>query len=171
MMHPHTRLAFISESVGMGVVATRPIPRGTVLWVADSLDIVLPDRQVQDLPTLMREQLRRHAYLTASDEWVLCWDHARFVNHACQANTLPTDDGLELCVRDIQAGEQITNDYAFFNLAADESFDCACQCEDCRGHITGDNTTAIIARCQALVQATRPLIASLPQALLPLLLP
>jgi uncharacterized protein len=33
MVHPDTTLAFVSDAVGYGVVATRRIPRGTVVWV------------------------------------------------------------------------------------------------------------------------------------------
>lgn len=35
MMHPDTRLVFVSEAQGLGVVATAFLPMGTILWVRD----------------------------------------------------------------------------------------------------------------------------------------
>jgi len=40
MMHPHTKVQFISDEVGHGVVATAFIPKGTITWVQDPLDRV-----------------------------------------------------------------------------------------------------------------------------------
>ena len=38
MLHPHTELRHINQALGYGVVATRLIPRGTIIWVLDKLD-------------------------------------------------------------------------------------------------------------------------------------
>ena len=38
MIHPHTKLAFISNEIGYGVVATSLLKKGTIPWVLDKLD-------------------------------------------------------------------------------------------------------------------------------------
>ncbi len=38
MMHPHSELRFINESIGYGVFATKFIPKGTITWILDELD-------------------------------------------------------------------------------------------------------------------------------------
>lgn len=148
MMHPATRLVGINQQVGVGVIATRMLPAGTILWVRDALDKTVPERELAAMPAPLAAVFSRHAYLDDEGVWTLCWDHARFVNHACQANSVVTDHGLELACRDIQPGEQITNDYALFHLAPDEEFDCACGSAHCRGHIDSRGDLGIYRRAR-----------------------
>ena len=42
MIHPHTEPRHTGTDVGLGVFATALIPRGTIVYVMDSLEIVLP---------------------------------------------------------------------------------------------------------------------------------
>ena len=51
MLHPKTRLAWISDEVGYGVLATEDIPCGTILWALDPLDRVLSE--------FLRQRLQR----------------------------------------------------------------------------------------------------------------
>ena len=39
MIHPHTRIHFINEEMGYGVFATQFIPKGTITYVKDSLEL------------------------------------------------------------------------------------------------------------------------------------
>lgn len=135
MIHPHTRLAEISKQVGVGVLATKPLPAGTLIWVKDPLDVCLHHSVVEELPIGVSEQFRRNAYLNSKNEWVLCWDIARFVNHDCDCNVVVSPVGFEIACRDIEEGEQITNDYGLFNLASEEEFSCACGSPHCRNWV------------------------------------
>lgn len=38
MIHPDTKLNFVSKSIGYGVFATKFISKGTITWVLDELD-------------------------------------------------------------------------------------------------------------------------------------
>ena len=51
-----------------------------------------------------------------------CWDIGRFVNHSFNANCISTAYEFELAVRDIEPGEELTDDYGYLNL--DEPFYC-----------------------------------------------
>ena len=62
MIHPATRLAFINETIGYGVVATEFIPTGTVVWVRDPLDMVLEKPDVEALSPLYKPMIDRYAY-------------------------------------------------------------------------------------------------------------
>ena len=35
MLHPDTEVHFIDPKIGSGIFASRPIPRGTIIWVQD----------------------------------------------------------------------------------------------------------------------------------------
>jgi len=47
---------------------------------------------------------------------VLCWDHARYVNHSFHPNSMLTPWEFDIAIRDIAAGEQITGDYGMLNI-------------------------------------------------------
>jgi hypothetical protein len=130
MIHPHTELRFISPEIGFGVVATRLIPRGTITWVRDAFDRAYPRDEVHAAPALLRKQVDKYAYGQADGRLVLCWDHARYVNHACEPSCIGVRWDLELATRDIHPGEELTDDYGQFFL--DEPFDCLCGSPSCR---------------------------------------
>jgi uncharacterized protein len=122
MMHPHTRLDFVSEEIGIGVFATQFIPKGTVVWVLDDLDRKFDENYVNSLDPLRQKYIFKHAYRDREGKYILCWDIAQFVNHSFRANCISTAYNLEIAVRDIYPGEQLTDDYGCFNL--DEPFNC-----------------------------------------------
>lgn len=119
MMHPHTAIRFISDNVGVGVVATRNIPRGTLVWAPDPLDQRLSAVQVQALPEPARDRSLTYMYRNVNGQYVLLWDHAKYVNHSFTPNTMPTPYGCEIALRDIAAGEEITGDYGMLNIIED----------------------------------------------------
>ena len=116
MMHPHTELRFISEAVGHGVVALRDIPAGTITWVQDALDRVLQPRDVAKLGEPFAGTLDKYCFRNQHGHWILCWDHARFVNHSFRSNCITTAFNFEIAVRDIAAGEELTDDYGYLNV-------------------------------------------------------
>lgn len=118
MMHPHTKVQFIGDEVGHGVVATAFIPKGTVTWVQDPLDRVFTPDEVAALPPASQDQLEYFAFKNGQGNMVLCWDHARYVNHSFRSNCLSTVYDFEVAVRDIHPGEQLTDDYGYLNLPA-----------------------------------------------------
>lgn len=84
VIHPHTELRPADARVGYGVFATHLIPRGTITWVHDFLDQTFSPDDVARLAPLHREALERYAYIEPTGAYVLCWDHARYNNHACR---------------------------------------------------------------------------------------
>jgi hypothetical protein len=131
MIHPATRLAFINDTIGYGVVATELIPRGTVVWVKDPMDQVMTQEDVARLSPLYKPMIDRYSYEEEDGSIILCWDHARFVNHSCEATCLSAGFTFEIVVRDVHPGEQLTDDYSA--LCIKESFECACGSPTCRG--------------------------------------
>ncbi len=118
MIHPHTELRFISPEVGYGVVATKLIPAGTITWALDKLDRTFTPQQVHDLDSIYQEILEFYSYRDNRGNFVLCWDNARFVNHSFKSSCLSTAYDFEIAVRDIQPGEELTDDYGYLNISA-----------------------------------------------------
>ncbi|MAW61426.1 MAG: SET domain-containing protein-lysine N-methyltransferase [Planctomycetes bacterium] len=117
MMHPSTSVQFIADDLGHGVVATAFIPKGTITWVQDPLDRVFSPAEIHQLTPSVQALLEYYAFRNARGEMVLCWDHARYVNHSFRSNCLSTAYDFEIAVRDIHPGEQLTDDYGYLNLS------------------------------------------------------
>ena len=88
MLHPHTELRHINEILGYGVVATRLIPQGTIIWALDKLDQTLTRDQVAQLGKPYSELLDKWAYQLPNGDFVLNWDLARYFNHSCDQNCM-----------------------------------------------------------------------------------
>lgn len=122
MIHPNTELRFISPEIGYGVVATRFIPKGTIAWIFDAFDQVFSPAQVRQLDQTHQDILNKYSYRDYKGDFVLCWDHSRFVNHSFNSSLVSTAYNFELAVRDIYPGEELTDDYGYLNVW--EPFDC-----------------------------------------------
>jgi uncharacterized protein len=114
-----TRLAQ-SPIHGFGVFAAAPIAQGTPVWrFAKGLDVEFGPDIVGTLPEHVQAFFSHYGYLDRSvKRIILCFDDARFVNHS-DAPNVATDYaldpyGLDVALRDITAGEELTMDYAGF---------------------------------------------------------
>ncbi|PZD79251.1 SET domain-containing protein [Mesonia sp. K7] len=117
MIHPDTELKFISKEIGYGVVATKFIPAGTITWVLDKLDREFKLSEYQNLEEVYQSILDTYSYRNNKGNLVLCWDIGRFVNHSFKSNCLSTAYDFEIAIRDIQPGEQLTDDYGYLNVS------------------------------------------------------
>lgn len=116
MIHPDTEVRFISKEKGYGLFATRSIPCGTVTWVKDQLDREISPQELTSYDPAIREIIFHYSYRDSRGNFIFCWDNTRFINHDCTPNCLHTAYNLELAVRDIHSGEEITNHYGTLNI-------------------------------------------------------
>ena len=138
MMHPHTDIRFISDEIGLGVFATKFIPKGTLIWTMCAFDRHFTPAEVAALPATHQKLMQHYAYEDVFGSLVLCWDGGRYVNHSCKPVMLPVDSGLEVCIRDVAPGEEITCDYSEINLVS--PLNCRCGLPECRGKISKQDT-------------------------------
>ncbi len=120
-MHPHTEIKFISPSIGYGVIATKRIPKGTITWVQDELDQVYTPSQVAAMKPLAQAMIDKYTFRNNQGNFVLCWDISKYVNHSFTSNCISTAYDFEIAVRDIEVGEELTDDYGYLNVT--EAFD------------------------------------------------
>jgi hypothetical protein len=151
MIHPHTELRHVNDEMGHGVFATRAIPRGTLVYVKDRLEIELTSRQFERLDPVYREVVNKYAYIDAAGRRVVSWDHGKYVNHRCECNTISTGYGFEIAIRDIAAGEEITDEYGLFNI--DGPMQVNCGCNHCRKVVGPDDIDRYADDWDALVVA------------------
>lgn len=116
MIHPKTELKFISSQIGYGVVATEFIPAGTITWALDDLDREFTPTKLKKMNPLYQNILETYCYRNNKGNYVLCWDNGRYVNHSFKSNCISTAYDFEIAIRDIQPGEELTDDYGYLNV-------------------------------------------------------
>src|SRR5262249_37343851 len=151
--------------IGYGVFTTQPLPQGTFIWVLDYLDHVLTKEQVSALPLPLRRQVDKYGYNDPLGNTIFCWDHARYMNHSCEPTSRAVGDCLEVAIRDIQAGEQLTCEYAVFNIAY--SWKCDCGSAACRGAVSPHDVSRLYAKWDVEVRESLSTSHEVPQLLLP----
>ena len=64
---------------------------------------------------------------------------ADYINHSCNPNAGICGQITLVAMRDINAGEEITFDYAMADSSSFDEFDCACGAPNCRGRVSGND--------------------------------
>ena len=166
MIHPSTELRHIDAQLGYGVFATERLPRGTITYVWDPLEVeILPDDPRLAEPVL-REKIERYSYIDALGTRIVSWDHAKYVNHCCQCNTMSTAYGFEIAIRDIEAGEQITDEYGMFNMP--EPMNLSCCRTPCRGQVKAGDLDELWHAWDKKIMAALDVLELVEQPLWPL---
>jgi len=163
MLHPFTELRPIDEHVGVGVFVTRPIERGTVVWVQDVRDVIYTPQHYDRLPRPQRAIADKYAYEDSWGNLVLCWDLARYMNHSCEPATLSLGEYCEIATRDLAIGDQLTCEYGFLNL--DEPMLCRCGAPTCRGIIAPGDYAELGHRWEHAVRRLLPSVNLVEQPL------
>lgn len=164
MIHPKTKIQFISEEVGYGVFATEKIPLGTIVYVKDSLEMVItPSEYVLQSPE-MKKMVDRYSYRDENGNRIVSWDFAKYVNHCCNCNSISTGYGFEVAIRDIAPGEQITDEYGIFNL--DEEMTLSCGETHCRKVIRPSDFDTYYKEWDDKIKAALPKLFDVEQPLL-----
>lgn len=169
MIHPDTELRFISPQIGFGIVATKLIPKGTITWAFDSLDRIISPQALADMDPLQQVFLHKYCYRDHHGDYVLCGDHARFVNHSFRSSCISTAYNCELAVRDIEPGEELTDDYGYLNPS--EPFDCLPEPGSTRTQVLPDDLLHFHAEWDAQLRDAFREFNRVPQPLLYLLDP
>lgn len=166
-MHPNTQVRFINGAIGCGVFATRFIPKGTIVYVKDALELEVSADQYALLTPVLQEAVEKYSYIDERGYRILSWDHAKYVNHCCNCNTMSTGYGFEIAIRDIYPDEEITDEYGLFNLEAEMPLSCAQP--NCRQKVGKYDLDTYFASWDEKVQSALELVKALDQPLYPLI--
>ena len=169
MIHPDTELRFINEKIGYGVVATKFIPKGTITWTLDKLDRIFTPAEINSMEEVYRQIMDKYTYRNPHGNHVFCWDHARFVNHSSNSNCVTTAYEFEIAIRDIQPGEELTDDYGYLNL--EEPFEVLPEAGSNRNVIYPDDLARYYPIWDEKLLSAFPALRSVDQPLFHLLTP
>ena len=118
MIHPDTAVRFINPQKGNGLVATRFIPKGTITWVLDRLDREITPAEMASYEEHYQDILMTYSFRNSCGNYIFCWDNGRYINHSFKPNCCLTAYRLEVAIRDIAEGEELTDDYGYLNIIA-----------------------------------------------------
>lgn len=167
MIHPKTTLRFINETVGYGVFATELIPEGTIVYVKDSLELVVTPTDFLCHNKAMKEVIEKYSYIDEKGNRIISWDFAKYVNHCCNCNTISTGYGFEIAIRDILKGEQITDEYGTFNI--EKEMELVCGDPTCRMKIKPDDFDMYYEEWDSKIKKSIPKLFEVEQPLMPFL--
>jgi uncharacterized protein len=133
---PKAQKGVTSGIAGRGLVATEPIGKGEV--VAVKAGHIVTTAMLQSLPERLQNsdvQITDDLHLAAltDDEYESVM---LFINHSCEPNVGFAGNIVLVAMRDIDADEELTTDYALFD-DYDGSMECRCGRPLCRGRIGG----------------------------------
>lgn len=163
MIHPDTEIRYLDDQIGWGVIAVRSIPRGTITWVRDDLDQTFAPAAVEAMAPQYRAIIDKYTFIDGRGRYVLCWDHARFMNHSCRPTCLSPGFDFEIAIRDVQPGEQLTDDYGTLN--SENAFVCCCGEPGCRRTIRPTDLLAHADQWDRLLESVFPRIGDVAQPL------
>jgi uncharacterized protein len=163
MIHPHTKLLYVSDAIGYGVFATEFIPKGTITYVKDALEPEITPEQYATHSPVMQQVIEKYSYIDQNGVRIVSWDFGRFVNHCCNCNTISTGYGFEIAIRDIFPDEEITDEYGLFNMP--ESFPLVCKHKNCRLQVSRDDIDAMYPVWDEQIKAALQLVPQLEQPL------
>ncbi len=117
---------------GHGAFAVRDIPEGTIVHSLTGRPIHRTQLDTIDLDEVGVLQIDDDLFMVAQG------NADDYINHSCEPNLAFTEDGRHfIALRAIQAGEEVTFDYATAEDDPEWNIQCLCGSEKCRGSLTG----------------------------------
>lgn len=169
MLHPHTEVRRIDNEIGFGVFASAMIPKGSVTWCKDELEITVNQARLDQMTKFYQDLVVHFCFRDPQGNYVLCWDFARYMNHSCDSNITCIGTICDIAKRDIQAGEQLTCDYSLHNLPDD--FTCSCGTPTCRSVIRAADLPKLAPAIDAKVKEVITCMNHVPQLVYEMMLP
>jgi hypothetical protein len=136
MLHPLIKVVELGVIQGKGYIAQGLIRQGEVISRLDGAYTLYAISEVQTWDAAAIDELLHYGYQCSATEIVQEHGDEKYMNHSCNPNTWWADDHTMIARRDIQAGEEITYDYATTEVTLDFTMQCYCGSSLCRGVVT-----------------------------------
>ncbi len=133
---PKARKGMNSAIAGRGLVAVATIAQGEVVAIKGG-HIITTDALRQLPERLQNSEIQiadgMHLAALTDDEYEPVM---LFLNHSCEPNVGFGGNTVLVAMRDIEAGEELTTDYALFD-DYEGGMNCNCGRRTCRGYLNG----------------------------------
>jgi SET domain-containing protein len=112
----------------VGLFADEFIPKWTIIWkFTPGFDLKYTQAEIEKLPQAAQEYIERYAWLSKkSGKICFSIDNGKYFNHSNTPNTLSNyyeneEEVITKAIKDIQPGEELTDDYSTFEEGFDEN--------------------------------------------------
>lgn len=112
---------------GIGLFSDQFIPKGTEIWrFTPGFDQKFTREQILSWPDLLQIYIYKYGWRSKKSKlYCLASDNGRFFNHSADSNVLSEyrdneDEVVTVAIRDIQAGEEILDNYSSFEADTSE---------------------------------------------------
>lgn len=137
MLHPDIIIKGGAIS-GRGLFAKRKIPEGTIVYRIKNDIRVYSKNQYNKFSKRYRKVLEKFANEDNNGTIIYHIDGAKYGNHSCHPNCHELSSGhayMDITLRDIGEGEEMTWDYATLIPSWKKSIKCNCGSKNCRKKI------------------------------------
>lgn len=112
-----------SNIEGIGVVAGQKINQGDIVWFFDpNYDILLEEKEYEKMLSSLNEEnrniIKQYPYKRGNC-YIFCQDNAKFFNHSDTPNCGGESVNYCVALKDIEIGEELTENYFDFDEEAD----------------------------------------------------
>lgn len=118
-----------SKIQGMGLFADQFIPKGTEIWrFTPGFDLKFTRDQVEAFPKLLQNFIYKYGWKSKKSKLcIFSADDGRYFNHSNNPNCLSEyrdnkEEVVTIAVRDIQIGEEMTDNYDSFESGGYRSY-------------------------------------------------
>lgn len=113
-----------SDLHGIGLFTTQPLKKGTLVYTASPLlDLNITQEQFDSLNSKEKDEILWWGFFDEpSQKWHVDFDVSKFINHAYDATLAQDSDHDEAYLtttRDVEAGEELTQNYLEFESPED----------------------------------------------------
>lgn len=131
----HPNLVVKSSLIdGKGLFSKVRIPKGTIIWKNTKGSVVKYSRkQFEKLND--REKREIGVYEDENGNLVHCKDKVNYCNHSCSPNVTELNEKMDIVIKNIKPGEEITYDYAIIYPKWAPTMKCKCGSRNCRKNI------------------------------------
>lgn len=134
---PKTKKGLPSKIHGIGILATELIKKDELLIIKDGHIITGAELKNLNFDCHPEIQVADDLFISPSDPSEL-EDTMAYINHSCNPNVGMRGDIASVAMRDIEAGEELTMDYAMIDNQ-EYSMTCVCGSVNCRKTLTGQD--------------------------------
>jgi SET domain-containing protein len=106
-----------SDIAGIGLFADEDIEKGTLVWdFVEGFDLIFTKDDIKKLDEIELKQFNNYSYFDKFlDKYIMCFDDARFFNHADDYNVDSPEGHKCFANRFIKKGEELTCNYNEFD--------------------------------------------------------
>jgi len=133
-MDNYTKISDVTENLTLylDLLSGQKLLQASTWHAKGSVLHTFSARECLTQPTYLTVQIDRHQHIHLAPEFL------QYINHSCEPNVYFDVSKHEVqCLRDIEAGEELTFFYPSTEWSMDQAFECTCSNPSCLGIIIG----------------------------------